>query len=159
MRVTVKNDKTPAVLKSLKAMKGAQVLIGVPSSADGRSGEAIGNAALAYINDRGAPSANIPARPFLVVGVEAGLEKATKALKVYAAKGLDNPEQIDKGLAAAGMICRDAVKARIVSQEGFKPLSPTTLKMRKARGFTGTKALIVTASLLNSITYVVERKK
>lgn len=159
MRVTVKNDKTPKVIASLKAMKGAQVLVGIPDLTNGRQGSGIGNAALAYMNDRGVPSMNIPARPFLVVGVESALPKATKALQVYAAKAFNNPLEIEKGMAAAGMICRDAVKRRIVSQEGMKAPAKRTIELRKARGFAGTKALIVTGSLLNSITYVVERKK
>jgi hypothetical protein len=165
-------------------MTGRYVLVGVADNDNDRSEDpGIGNAAIAYINDNGSAKLNIPARPFMVVGVQQSLPKATAALKSYAKQALTkrDPSKIEQGMAAAGMIARDAVKKRITSQEGFAPLSFYTLQSRlkggwfaglkEARssgsfggakrkgGFSGTKALIVTGSLLNSITYVVKKRK
>ena len=179
--IRVTEDHTAQVERSIKGMIGKHVLIGIPEDEDARTkGEKIGNAAIAYINDNGSPKLNIPARPFLKVGVEQSFPKALKALKAYAVKAFKDPSQLDKGLAAAGMIARDAVKRRITSQQGFAPLSFYTLQarlkggfhqgLRAAKwegsfggkkmkgGFSGTKALIVTGSLLNSITYVVKKR-
>jgi hypothetical protein len=61
--------------------------------------------------------------------------------------------------ARAGIIAQNSVKAAIRSGEGFAPLAPATLAARKRAGAKGTKPLIRTGQLLNSITYVVRPKK
>lgn len=43
------------------------------------------------------------------------------------------------------------IKDQAPAGKKFKPLSPLTLIMRQAKGFKGTKALIVTAALMNAI--------
>tara|TARA_R110000868_G_scaffold378292_1_gene643735 strand:- start:41 stop:475 length:435 start_codon:yes stop_codon:yes gene_type:complete len=142
-------------------MTGRYVLVGVADNDNDRSDDSgIGNAAIAYINDNGSAKLNIPARPFMVVGVQQSLPKATAALKSYAKQALTkrDPSKIEQGMAAAGMIARDSVKKRITSQEGFAPLASSTLAGRAGAGFSGTKALIRTGSLLNSITYVVKKR-
>lgn len=154
--MTITRDEVANVLENIKAMVGKQVLIGIPGEKDGRRGDPMGNAALGYIHENGSPARNIPARPFLVPGVQEATPKAIEQLKKAAADGLDDPAAVDRGLNAAGLLAQSAVKNRIRNSVGFAPLSPKTLAKRRAKGAAGTKPLIRTGQLLNSITYVVK---
>lgn len=155
----VKVDITNRVMAGIEALAKKQVLVGVPASEGGRKDSGpIGNAGLAYIHDNGAPGSNIPPRPFLSPGILAAKPAITAAMKQAAiltmAKG---PVEFEKGLNRAGLIAVASVKNRIVSQAGFEPLKPATLKARARAGFEGTKALIRTGQLVGSINYVVRK--
>lgn len=159
MSVRVTKDNLKTVLGNIRAMADKHVLVGVPAEEAPRKGDPITNASLAYIHENGSPARNIPARPFLKPGVKASREKCVKVLKGAAKAGFKDQAAIDKGLNSAGLIAQAAVKNQIVSQEGFAPLKPATLVARKRKGAKGTKALIRTGQLLNSITYVVRERK
>ncbi len=66
----------------------------------------------------------------------------------------------DKALLQEGQFLRAKVVEGIREQapggRAFAPLAPTTLAIRKFRGFRGTKALLVQGDLRNSITVVKE---
>lgn len=158
-RVVVVEDRTNEVIRNLKALESFHVVVGVPEAENARQDGPIGNAVLAYIHDNGSPRSNIPARPFMIPGIRKATPKIIKVMAAYAAKGLDDPKQTEKGLSAIGTVARDAIKSVIVSQQGFARLSPRTLAARRRIGFSGTKALIHTASMLNSITYAVRSGK
>lgn len=159
MSVRVTKDNLKTVLGNIRAMADKHVLVGVPAEEAPRKGDPITNASLAYIHENGSAARNIPARPFLKPGVKASREKCVKVLKGAAKAGFKDPAAIDKGLNSAGLIAQAAVKNQIVSQEGFAPLKPATLAARKRKGAKGTKALIRTGQLLNSIAYVVRERK
>lgn len=163
MSLRVTKDDTEKVLQSIQAMAGKFVAVGVPSDKTTRVDQEfegpITNSALAFIHENGSPARNIPARSFLVVGVKTVLDDCVKVLKQYASSAFDKASEIDKGLEAAGLIAQTAVKKRIVSGEGFEPLKDGTLAARKRKGHKGTKPLIRTGQLMNSITYVVRVKK
>jgi phage gpG-like protein len=154
MSMTVTKDNTAAVLQTVQNMARKLVLIGIPASAPPRDGEET-NAAIGFLHEHGSPVRNIPARPFLKPGMEQAAKKCAEVLGKFAKSAFDNPSDIDKGLSAAGLIAQTSVKKRIVSGEGFAPLSDRTLAERAAKGAKGTKPLIRTGQLLNSITYVV----
>lgn len=154
--IRVTRDEVKNVITNIEAMTGKRVLIGIPDANAGRKDGPITNAALGYIHENGSPARNIPARPFLVPGVEEAAPKAIEAMKKFAAQGLTDPAAVDKGLNAAGLIAQAAVKNRIRNGVGFAPLAERTLAQRKASGKSGTKPLIRTGQLLNSITYVVK---
>jgi|Laugrefa1bdmlbdn_1035148.scaffolds.fasta_scaffold01471_8 hypothetical protein len=155
MSVTVTKDDLKNLLRNIQAMGRKSVLIGIPESKNNRKENEASNAMIGFLNENGSPARNIPARPFLVPGVKKASDKASEALKSYASDALNNPKAIDQGLNAAGLIAQASVKNQIVSQDGFAPLSPATLAQRARMGAKGTKALIRTGQLLNSITYVV----
>jgi len=164
--VKVTKDISAFVLRNIQRMADERVLIGFPSTGAARKDGPVGNAYLGFIHEHGAPKANIPARPFLVPGVRASLPRALKALKVYGAKSMTDPSQLEKGLEAAGAIARDSAKKTITSQgtagdpaTPFAPLSPVTLAARKRAKVKGTRALIRTGSMTNSITYIVKKGK
>ena len=159
MSITVTKDSVDAVLQSIQEMASKRVVVGVPMAKTER-GEKISNAALAYIHDNGSPAANIPARPFLKPGVDAVKGKCAQILKQAGKKaiGLRGTVTIDKALNACGLLAQTSVKKTIRAGEGFEPLSMRTLKARERDGRKGTKPLIRTGQLLNSISYAVRKK-
>ena len=159
MKTRVTQDNLKAVLANIRSLGAKHVLIGIPDTKDGRGDGPIGNAQLGYIHENGSAANNIPPRPFLKPGVEDGTPQALAVLKSSAKASFSNPEAIEKGLVSAGLICQASVKRRIVSQEGFAPLKPATIAARKRKGAKGTKALVRTGQLLNSVSFVVREKK
>lgn len=164
MGATVTKDRLADVLKSIHGLVAKEVLIGIPESEDARNqreadGSPLGNAAIGYIQETGSPANNLPARPFLVPGVEAALPAATAKLKAGAAKALDGQSDAgDKAMHAAGLIAQNSVRATINAGVS-PPLASSTLAGRRRRGRTGTVPLIDTGQLRNSTTYVIRAKK
>lgn len=157
MSVSVLFDHSAAILKAIQTMAQKDVLVGIPEAENTRKDDPdIGNATIGFINENGSPARNIPARPFLVPGVRAAADRCANVLKIGAQAAFHDPAALDKALNGAGQIARDSVKRRITSQEGFAPLAESTIAARERKGFKGTKALIRTGQLLNSITYVVK---
>lgn len=158
MTVTITKDRVADVLKQVKALTAQEVLVGVPAENAGRNdGDAINNAEIGYVQEFGAPERNIPARPFLLPGVEEAMPKIIDRMKAGGAKALSgDPGAASKTLNAVGLMAQNAVRAKI--NEGIPPpLSPRTLADRRARGRTGEKPLIDTGQLRNSVTYVVRK--
>lgn len=158
MSVTVIKDDSARILQAIQAMAGKEVLVGIPADKTARKKEPITNAALGFIHENGSAAQNIPPRPFLVPGVKAASKQCAEVLKRYAQKAITGDGTIDQGLNAAGLIAQASVKKRIQSGEGFAPLKASTLAARARKGAKGTKPLIRTGQLLNSITYVVRDK-
>jgi len=159
MSVKVVRDQTRNALKALESLSATRVLIGIPSEENSREdGSPIGNAQLGYIHENGSPARNIPARPFLVPGVSKAEDACAEVLGKYAKVAFKDPSAIEKGLTAAGTLAVNSVKATIKSGEGFAPLAAGTLAARRRAGAQGTKPLIRTDQLLNSINFVLRKK-
>lgn len=164
MSVKVTKDDLADVLKSIHGLVSKEVLIGIPESADARKqrdedGSPLGNASIGYIQETGSPANNLPARPFLVPGVEAAMPAATAKLKAGAIKALDGQRDAgDKAMHSAGLIAQNSVRSTI-NVGVSPPLAASTLASRRRRGRTGTVPLIDTGQLRNSITYVIRPKK
>lgn len=158
MSVRITKDNTKALLANIRAMKGKQVLIGIPEDKSQRkASDGVSNAQLGYIHENGSPAQNIPERPFLLPGVEEAQPDVLRLLEAGARRGLDSPDEVDKALERAGLRAVSSVKA-VITRNNFEPLKAGTLRARKRLGFLGTKALIVTGQLRNAITYVVRKK-
>lgn len=175
--LTVTKDILADVVRSINNLVKKDVLVGIPDTTTERDdGEPVNNATLGYIHENGSPAKNIPARPFLVPGVEDAQERIEQRLNKAAKAALGNQRRkSDDELEAAGMIARDSVKSKINSGD-FAPLSEATLRARAAKGRKGAKAelasraagnapdndnarpLIDSAQLRNSINYVVRNK-
>lgn len=159
MSLKVLLDISNQIVNNIKTIKTKSLKIGIPASDDSRTNDpSIGNAYLGFINEKGSPANNIPARPFLVPGVEDGKKYYLPVLENAMKNSLTNPKSLNNGLEKTGLIAVSKVKRRIVQQRDFAPLSDKTIKERKSKGFEGEKALIRTGQLLNSITYVIEEK-
>lgn len=152
------SDFTEEFNRIVKGFKRDAVLVGIPEEkADRKEDAPINNATLLAINNFGSPSQNIPARPVM----EIGIRQAQPAIAAEFGKAAK--DALTNGLSAlttyyerVGIIASNSIKLAINSQEGIEPPSEATLAARKARGFSGTKSLIVTAQMRNAITYVVK---
>jgi hypothetical protein len=156
-------DDIEAAIRRLTAKR---LYIGIPMDKDPRQGEPIGNASLGYIQEFGSPAKNIPARPFLVPGVETALPQIEAELKTGAIAALNaDPAGVDRAFARAGVRGVNSVTRRI--QAGIPPpLKDATVAARRRRT-RGSKyrrkavtaadvtPLLDTGALLRSITYVI----
>lgn len=158
INVNLTVDNMAQFEKAIDLLKRKEVLAGVPEAKTRRKGEPINNATLAYIHDKGSPSQNIPARPFMEPGIKDVQGKIEqKLLSAGQAVLENNPTKAMNQLEAVGLIAQNGIRNRINSNIP-PPLKPATLAARRRRGRTGTKTLIDSGQLRNSITYVVRDK-
>lgn len=187
-RVTITKDTVSKVIGAITYMVGRQVLVGVPeSTTDNTKDRAPGpnNASLAFVHEFGSPIRNIPARPFLIPGVEKAKPAALDQLKKAAQAALEfKKEEVTSRLNKAGLIGMLAAKDKIMNGP-FVPLSPKTVRNRRfsrntqsmraaeqkylklvasgmspgdAEDAAGIRPLINTGALRDSITYVVRKR-
>lgn len=178
-------DNIAAVMRSINSLVKQDVMVGIPAGPVREDGEPITNAALGYVHEFGSPITNVPARPFLIPGIQDAQPQIADQLRQAAVAALSgNPAQVDTRLSRAGLLAVNSVKARISSN--IEPaLSPETIKNRhRARGTksqrlnekayaalvaggddpkdaqaaSGIVSLINTGELRNSITYVIRKK-
>lgn len=183
---TMTTDKMAALIRSISALAKKDVLVGIPDSAPEREDTPMTNAQIGYVMETGSPTHNVPARPFLVPGVQDVQSECAERLKQGATAALDgNTSGTDRALSIAGTIARDSVKMRIGTNIP-PPLSPETIRNRfrsrktksvrrsekaylkdvasgtdaaQAQEAAGIIALENTNQMLNSVTYVVREKK
>lgn len=150
-------DNFPALKKLATLIAKKSVFVGVPAeTAEPRQDEPINNATLAYINQNGSPAQNIPARPFMTIGMNEAKRPATEQLEKGAKKFLKSkePNDIAIALGRAGFVAENAIK-RAINSNIQPALAPTTLVARKRKGQTRENTLVVTGALRNSIRYVI----
>jgi phage gpG-like protein len=141
-------DNTDALKNMIATLAKSKVHVGVAPDKLDRVPNRINNATLAYIQDTGSPSSNIPARPFMIPGAENAREKNEVVLRQTARKVLRGDKAaIEDGLNAVGTITAAAIRAKIYTGP-FAPLSSKTRRTKKGR------ALITTGQMRNSIGYV-----
>jgi hypothetical protein len=176
MAVSITIDRTQLLKQAMKALKDSAVLVGIPSdsSRNIRTDTPETNAEIGFVNEFGEPSKNIPARPFLMPGVQDAMPKNEKIMLNGAKKALslnDNPVvAIDNALNLVGLNSQNAVQNYMVNGD-FAPLSPRTIAGRAERrvyiteqqradweslGVADDQPLIDTGSLKAAITYAVE---
>lgn len=158
-KVRVVADRADEVSKAVRGLTKLQVLVGVPAEkAPRQEGTPINNAALAYIHNYGSPVANIPARPFMEPGIKDANAKIAEGMKLAAQASLEGKkEETTKGLVRVGLVAQNSIKRRITTGP-FAPLKPGTIAARRRRGRTGTKPLLDTGAMRNSITFVIRAK-
>jgi hypothetical protein len=132
-RVVIIKDDVPTVVAAINELVGKEVLVGIPDSSTDRDQEEaqpITNATLGYIHENGAPEANIPARPFLIPGVEKAEEPALERLKKAAQVTMrGDSKSADKYLNDAGIIASNSVK-KTFWDNNWQPLQPATIANR-----------------------------
>lgn len=156
--VVLKDDmkKLDAAIKSLT---NSEVLVGIPSTKNARDDDSpLGNAAIGYIQENGAPENNLPARPHLIPGIKNVADKISSIFFRAGQNALSgDTEAVLKGMNAAGLVGQLAVQKMLT--DGLEPpLAESTLARRAAQGFMGTKALIRKGLYLKAISYVVRKK-
>lgn len=154
--------KAKNTLKAINNLPARSVLVGIPEEKtdrdDSHDAAYVTNAVLGYIHENGAPEANIPARPWLVPGIRDAKAKISDYLRQAGNAALDGDSaKADRAMHAAGLTAVNSVRRKI--QTGpFIPLAPATIAARLRKGRTGTKPLLDTGQLRNSITYVIRDK-
>ena len=185
-RVTITKDTVSLVFGAIQDLVGRQVLVGIPeSNAPRDETEGPNNAYLAFIHEFGSPAQNIPARAFLIPGVENAKPQALEQLKKAAQAALEyRKDEATQRLNKAGMVGVAAAKDKIMNGP-FVPLSPKTVARRRfsrktqsmrpaekqylklisqgvspqdAQDTAGIRPLINTGALRDSLTYVVRKK-
>ena len=137
--ITANGDYEKIMADLLKLMD-VEVLVGFPEDTTNRPITAtepagITNAAIAFINDQGAPEQNIPPRPFMEPGIKnAQGEIADKLGQIMKAvvngKGVG---VIAQGLQQVGALAASSI--RLVITDGIDPpLAEATLRARANRG-------------------------
>ena len=181
MSVTVK-DKTKDFIKSIDSIRGKMVLVGINESDKTRDDDSpLDNAQLGYIHEFGEPAANIPARPWLVPGVDKVRATCAKILGRGMKESLDgNIQGLDDAMDTAGTVAVSSIKKYIQSKIA-PPLAPATLRARAQKllthadkatreaakhaidkgDYTGidTTPLIDTGNFLSNIKYTIKRAK
>lgn len=158
INVNITVDNLKQFEAAIDLLKRKQVLAGIPEAKSHRSGDPVNNATLARIHDKGSPSQNIPARPFMEPGIHDVSDKLERKLLGAGQAVLEHDgNKADQALHAVGLIAQNGIRAKINSNIQ-PPLKPATLAARRRRGRRGTRTLIDTAQLRNSITYVVKGK-
>lgn len=154
--VSIIKDNLAKVMKSVAALTQSKVMVGIPSKAARRKDKApINNAAIGYINEKGAPELNIPARPHLVPGVRDAQKDITRLFKsgTIAMLGGDKTG-FTAAQNAAGLVAVSAVRAKITSN--IPPeLAALTIINRQRKGRTGETPLIDTGQYRQAQTYVI----
>lgn len=144
------------------------------------------NAAIAFVQEFGSPAQNIPARPFLVPGVQHAERAVLPHLKAAIEGALDSkPSRVNAELHACGELAVASVRKQISSNIP-PPLSPATIRNRQysrgtasarsaetaygkliaegvppaaAQTATGIRSLINSGQLLRSVDYVIRDDK
>jgi hypothetical protein len=164
MKPTLKitKDFTEEFNKTIKKFKNDAVLVGIPEADTYRKknkhdeDSPITNAAILAINHFGSPANNIPPRPVLSIGIKLAQNEIAEQFKQACIQALSKGfSAVDTYYNRAGLVAANSVKLAINDQEGIDEPAESTLARRRAQGFKGDKALIVTGQLRNSITYVV----
>jgi hypothetical protein len=153
----VTKDFTQDLKQIVKRFRNDSVRVGIPAEESKREGAKINNAALLAIHHFGSPANNIPARPVLSIGIRLAQEEIAEQFKIATQKALSQGfRAVRDAYERIGIIASNSVKKVINSQIEIEGPADSTIASRKARGFSGTKALIVTGQLRNAITYVVK---
>lgn len=156
-------SKVKGLEKAFKKLKQTAIYVGIPygSKGDARNDSPITNSQLGFIHERGSPSANIPARPFLGPGVEsviddlrAGMQASAKAIIAEDESGFD--AELEKTAIRAVSGVKD-----YMSSAHFVPLAPATVRARRKKIKSDDqtiKPLIDTGSLRDAIDGVVVKE-
>lgn len=158
INVNITVDNLEQFGKAIELLQRKEILVGVPQANDRRKTGPINNATLAAIHDRGSPSQNIPARPFMDPGIKSVSAKIEQKLLSAGQAVLEgDSNKAAQRLEETGLIAQNGLRA-MVNSNIQPPLKPATLAARRRRGRTGERTLIDTAQMRNSLTYVVKDK-
>ena len=156
--VVARGQGLAGLQEAIEALLEQDVMVGIPEGPPREDAEGMTNAQLGYVHENGSPLHNLPARRFLVPGVEAVQPEIAKRFEKATHAALDgNTEGVMRHLNAAGMIAQNSVKA-VLNAGDFTPLAQRTIYQRELRGITRISPLVDTAQMRNSITYVVRKK-
>ena len=162
-------DRSAEIVRAIQELARTRVLVGIPQEKTARRDTTRAtNALLGYVHEMGSPANNVPARPWLVPGIQQGMPDIKRALQAIGKAAIEGRERaVEQGFHAVGLIAQNAVRARIRSNIP-PPLKPATIAARRRRSkgssyrrkattASDVTALIDTAQFLNSTGYVIRK--
>jgi hypothetical protein len=177
-------DNVAKMLQGVAVLTGTRVMVGVPGDKTDRDeSNGITNAAIAFIQDQGAPESGIPARPFMAPGVKRAQDQTVELMKRAGQLALElKPDAVEAQLHKVGLINQAAIRS-VISDGIPPPIKWSTalarIRRRKGKKYRADKRaeleanraylsddqastgiftpLIDTAQLLKSITYVLRK--
>lgn len=174
----ITKDGVADLRDALQVLIETEILVGFPESGAARKDpKEPTNAQIAYVQDNGAPELNIPARPFMIPGINASKDAIEKGMTAAAKVAFKqrNKIQVIKMLHRVGLAAQLGIRRKI--NEGIPPpLSERTLEARARRGRKGAKQelanraqglpastalakpLVDTAQMRNAVTYVLRKR-
>jgi hypothetical protein len=170
---------------ALREMQAQAVMAGFPADKNEEREDENGNptpitnAALGYIHDKGMPEQNIPARPFMVPGIESVEGKIVDGMERIGVAALDgDTQEVEAGFMAVGLTAQNGIRRKIIDGP-FAPLADSTLVARARMGGRIAKAaqaeidsraagneagvdnarpLNLTGQMRNAVTYVIRKE-
>lgn len=144
----------PKLTAALKRLQNAAVYIGIPAENSLRTDGEITNSQLLYIQSKGSPLQNIPARPVIEPALESPDNKAriSAEMKQAAQAALQaDLEAMHQHLENAGQLGENAVKAFFTSPlNHWEPDAPSTIEEKGSD-----KPLVDSGEMRRSITHIV----
>ena len=135
-----------------------EVVVGITDETNSSRENGITNAELLYLHENGVPSHNIPPRPVLKPAIaQDGVRENIQSLMKQGLKEAflhANKAGAEQYYHKAGMIGRDAAKKYITAGTNLAPNAESTIRRKGS-----SVPLIDKASMLNSITYAVRKKR
>lgn len=133
--ISVVFDGVKKMQKALAAITEAKVMVGIPAKNAERDEEEdndkpINNAAIGYIQEKGAPEHNLPARPFLVPGVRNAQPTTIALFREGSVKALSGETgAVKQSMEAAGLNAASQVR-KVITDVIPPPLSWATIQGR-----------------------------
>lgn len=133
--LVITQDKYKEAMRAINRMTRTDVMVGIPEEdalrdATPEDPNPPTNALLGYVHEHGDPSRNLPARPFLVPGVEESKEQWIKTLETAAILAFRGDEAgMRAALGRAGQRAVTAVQ-EVIRRQDFAPLAPSTIEER-----------------------------
>lgn len=148
LKITGLQIAQDALRKELEKLQGGgYVLVGIHEDAAQPEGGDITMATLGAIQHYG--NADIPARPWLDIGVEQGNKEYLDVIEEGAAKGLDQDQILNQvGAIAVGYV------QQYITDLKEPPNAPSTIKKKGS-----SNVLIDTGAMRNSVTYTIAKQK
>ena len=146
------------LIRGWRYFSKTEVVVGITDETNVERDNGMSNASLLYLHENGVPSHNIPPRPVLrpAIAEDGTKQKIEMMMKTAAEEAIvhGNTENAQKYMERAGMVGRDACKNYITKGGKLAPNAESTIRKKGS-----STPLVDTASMLNSITYAVRKKK
>ena len=153
IEIKVPEDRLEETLLQSQIADEFEVAVGFPEDTAARDTGEINNPTLAAILEHGSPANNLPARPFVEPGLEAGKDRLARIMEIGLTRTLDGDENgIAWALDAAGVEGVSLVQRKMI-QGPFAPNAPSTIKRKGS-----SRPLIDSGALRQAVSYVVRSK-
>jgi hypothetical protein len=126
-------DNRPEMDAAIDFLRNTKLMVGIPQDKDLRDDGPAGNAVIAYMQENGDASRNLPPRPFLHPGI-ARMNNAIQSSMAAAGKAAleGNQAEVKAIMGRLGLRCVTSVR-QVIDDQQFSPLAPSTVLARLAK--------------------------